>query len=282
MVVILSCNVQRGANKQIAALEVGADRKVDVIVIQEPRIRTGCQTPTMDGYTIFEPFHTWNANMKTISYVRNEIKAIPIPRDSPDGLMTTIHLPEHDLDIHNIYRPTRSNDQSWLHQTIFGITNPRTVITGDFNRIGLQDHQDTEMLDFLHDNFPILNALDIPSRGDALLDLACSRIQGATAYVDPEADVGSDHLPLMIWIPDARKHKTHTSQKRKTRTFDKRTLQASKEGDEPTFLKKYKELEKRRKHKPKDNLDLADMIRDTIEACSTVHTANTNQPRHPF
>ena len=176
-------------------MEVGAKRGVDVILVQEPRIYEGEGTVKNPGYTIYTSDPTWNMYKKTITYVRDGVKAQTIPRDNPQGHLTTIYLPGHDLHIHNVYRDWRSDDESWIHQRILETKGEREVFCGDFNRIGLQDRQYNILLDFLLTNYPILNSLDVPSRNGVLLDLACSRIQGALAYVDHEADAGSDHLP---------------------------------------------------------------------------------------
>ena len=200
MVVILSGNVQRTSPNQTALLERGAKRGVDVILVQEPRIHASLETINKAGYNLYGSGHSWNANTKTIT-VKNGLTARATPWDNPEGTLTPIFLPEVRLHIHSVYRYRNNNDSSWLHQTILTCKGERALWCGDFNRIGLQgrDHtQDSALLDFLMANYPILNSLDVPSRGNVLLDLACSRIPGALAYVDHESDVGSDHLPLRI------------------------------------------------------------------------------------
>src|SRR4051812_13882315 len=118
MVEVLSCNVQRSEANQTTILEIGARRDVDVILIQEPKIYANNGTITQTGYTLFEPFHTWGKYMKTLTFVKNGIPTRSIPRDHPEGHMTSIFLPDQGLYIHNVYRPTRIEDDSWIHQRI--------------------------------------------------------------------------------------------------------------------------------------------------------------------
>ena len=87
--------------------------------------------------------------MKTLTFVKKEIDVTSIPRDNPDGLLTSIFLPEEKLNIHNVCRPCRSSDDSWIHHRLHEATHDRTLLCGDFNRIGLQDGQDTKLLEFL-------------------------------------------------------------------------------------------------------------------------------------
>src|SRR3954465_7787303 len=101
--------------------------------------------------------------MKTLTFVKEGLQARPVTRDHPEGHMTSIHLLEHNIHIHSVYRPQNSNEESWIHQRILETKNPRAIFCGDFNRIGLQGQQNTNLLDFLHSDYPILNDLEIPS-----------------------------------------------------------------------------------------------------------------------
>ena len=141
MVEILSCNVQGSGPSQTTLLEIGAKRNVEVILVQEPRTISDRETITKHGYTIFEPYHTWGRYMKTLTYVRNDVHAKSIPRDNPDGHMTSIFLKDQNLSIHNIYRPRESGRDSWIHNALLGINDNRSLICGDFNRIGVNRHQ---------------------------------------------------------------------------------------------------------------------------------------------
>src|SRR4051812_10438960 len=103
MVEILSCNVQRSGSNHAAILETGAERDVDVILIQETRIHGDRQTLTKEGYEIHEPNHTWTPYLKTLIYIKKGIPTRTIPGNHPEGHMTSVYLQEQDLYIHNIY-----------------------------------------------------------------------------------------------------------------------------------------------------------------------------------
>jgi hypothetical protein len=47
----------------------------------------------------------------------------------------------------------------------------------------------------------VLNDINVPIRKGRTLDFAMSSIPGAAAWVDYEADCGSDYLPLWITVP---------------------------------------------------------------------------------
>ena len=100
--------------------------------------------------------------MKTMTFVKNGIKARPITRDEPKGLMTTVFLATYNIYINNVYRPQGSKDDSWIHQKIMETRDNNVVFTDDFNRIGLQtlesqaytsqiqEREYTDPLDFLN------------------------------------------------------------------------------------------------------------------------------------
>ena len=188
MVEILSCNVQGSGPNQTIILEMGAKRNVEVILIQELRVTTHKQTPTHHEYTLYEPSHIWDKDLKTLTYVRKDISASVTPYDMHLGHMTSVFLTQQNVHIHNIYRPGGSGDESWIHQRIMSLKGNRMVIAGDFNKIGFGG-TDTDprlstsenLLDFLNQHQQILNDPDIPTRGQAVLDLACSNIPGARA-----------------------------------------------------------------------------------------------------
>ena len=84
------------------------------------------------------------------------------------------------------------------------ITDSLAVLIGDFNKIGVNQESGEshyKLLNFLWENYPILNNTNQPSRGENLLDLTCPRIPGAKGYVDIGADIGSDDLPTVTILP---------------------------------------------------------------------------------
>ena len=225
--------------------------------------------------------------MKTLTYIRNDITAHAIPTDNPKGHMTTVHIPEHNLYIHNVYRPQKSKDDSWVHQQILGARDDRAVFIGDFNRIGLQTLEtltdgnqeqasDMELLSFLFNNYPILNNLDEPSRNNVLLDLSCSRIPGAYAFIDHDADAGSDHLPITTVIP------TTTRRRKKPigeRMFNKKSITAPGPDSEAPFLTTFRKLSE--ENTPTSTLDLMELIKKAIDENSKWRY-HKRRRTHPF
>ena len=95
MVEILLCNVQRSKSNQTALLEVAGRRKVDVVLIQEPRIHVITGTVAKAGYSVYGPGSSWQPSTKTITYVRNDIVARSIPKDNKDAARLSASTVRH-------------------------------------------------------------------------------------------------------------------------------------------------------------------------------------------
>ena len=156
----------------------------------------------------------------------------------------------------------------------------RTMIAGDFNRIGF-GRTDTDprlstsrnLLDFLNQHQQILNDPDTPTRGQAVLDLACSSIPGARVYVDHKVDVGSDHTPLTITIPGPRiKQKTPTLRRN---VFQRKSLLNPNEEQLPPFVYTYLQLEQ--ENPPQSIPAYQALIQATIQK----HSKRTNPNHRP-
>jgi len=68
------------SSNQAALLEIGA--KIDVILVQEPRVKSDKESINQAEYTLFEPSHVRDKYFKTLTYMRNDISASSIPNDN--------------------------------------------------------------------------------------------------------------------------------------------------------------------------------------------------------
>ena len=285
MVEILSGNVQRSEANHRTLLEVAAKEGIDIVLIQEPRIFGDQLTITHPLYHCEGSSAQWTHRTKTLTCVRTGVNysKVILPEEISQGNITAIKLTSPTLHIYNIYRPKRSTDESWTHQRMYEAKHhPNVLLAGDFNRIGLQpeDTAPTEygLLTFLNESFPILNSLHIPSRGGVLLDLACSNVRGATAYVDPNAFSGSDHQSLHITIPFHFPLPTQHKRRDYVLRFDEKTLLEINDRP-PRLLTTYERVAKEN-----PTVDLESLSRNiglAIETCSS-KVKPSSRPNHPF
>ena len=233
----MQINVGRGEISHEISLAMAHEKRIDIVLVQEPYIyreRERRITKRHPSYECFSPSDDWTSRPRVLTYIRKGAglkteQTRPIHNDSialRDLLFTTIKAKTGPpLMIVNIYNaPNSSEGAGEVARTLRALPQatigPSVFVGGDLNlhherwqpAVRSNDSSAEDFLAWADERELSLiseEATATHNRGN-VLDLAFASTQlalsGATASVSTELDVGSDHLPMLSHIPWSPRH----------------------------------------------------------------------------
>ena len=209
---ILQCNARRGGAITDAILNLGAEAKAPIILIQEPWWSKELKvTKTLAGYQLILP--PTSGRPRVATHIRRPWTAY-IQHDHKSGDILETKLPDLRLTVFNIYRARNRAPNPTLGKILNIIPPPRSLLAGDFNAIGSrwtsrpgQRPEDERFEEWtVEKGLELCSTPDVPThRNGHTLDLVWANFPGPETRVAYEMDPGSDHLPLITEL-DANRH----------------------------------------------------------------------------
>lgn len=227
---IISVNVGRSSSAHQIALQTAYTTNIDILLVQEPYIsrfterRITCNHPSFECFT---PLDDWSIRPRVLTYTRKNT-SLTFTQYRPnhtseygmgDVLFLTIQGPDrHPIQIINIYNapPGAVNSGAGVSFLLSLTDNnfpPKTILAGDLNLHhpnwnpsyqGSPSTQSGDFIRWLEDNeLFLLSEVDVPTHNlGNVLDLCFASsalmVGDATAAVQPDLDVSSDHQPILI------------------------------------------------------------------------------------
>ena len=254
---LLSVNVGRSSTAHTISLETAFRTNIDMLLLQEPytsRDPTRRITCTHPSFECFTPVDDWSLRPRVLIYTKKNSGLTIIqtrPEISPDQRSGDIIFLKvktannHWITIINIYNaPPGSINAGAALEFLFSLSNTfnfkNCIFAGDFNLhhnnwqpsySGTPSPQAILLTQWLEaQNFSLISEVDIPThnRGN-VLDLCFAShsllAKGSIASTQPDLDITSDHLPLLITIPTDFQ-KTKVEPKLRFATIDESIFQS--------------------------------------------------------
>ena len=184
-ITIIQININ-GLTKKIHELKNLTDNtKIDIITIQETKLKPSHRTPYLKDYTAIRTDRTYKNGGGLMTYIKNDIifTELKTPHTTNHKLTELqhikIHLANHKhLNIFNIYIPPRdttnpdhSNSQEDITNCMMHILNTNnTILTGDFNahhtlwHSPTTDNRGTLIADLINSSNQIVLNTNTPTR----------------------------------------------------------------------------------------------------------------------
>ena len=184
-ITIIQININ-GLTTKIHELKNLTDNtKIDIITIQETKLKTPHRTPYLKDYTAIRTDRTYKNGGGLMTYIKNDIifTELKTPHTTNNKLIELqhikIHLANHKhLNIFNIYIPPRdttnpdhSNSQEDITNCMTHILNTNnTILTGDFNahhtlwHSPTTDNRGTLIADLINSSNQIVLNTNTPTR----------------------------------------------------------------------------------------------------------------------
>jgi hypothetical protein len=214
-------NTRRAQAPHIAALNLAAAEKVDVVCIQEPWTYSGSKTQSHPQYDCYPPIDTWDWEIndteqreavrpRVMTYVRKGGRLLTQQR-RPTPSKDMLWIDVNGFAILNVYRDTDSTEGDEVYDYVTHLDPPiRCIVGGDFNvhhdmfEPGVTTaHRGAELAKWAAESgMDFIGIPGVPTHElRHVIDLTFSNVAFASSSVRTDMHCGSDHETQITVIP---------------------------------------------------------------------------------